>query len=167
MEKETKKYLIIGGVLILTVSVGVVIWKKYQVSSDSSAAATDQANQDALSLEAASLASNAYAGSGAASYSPQLAGASTPTSLADEVLALERALGFNPSPTPPATSTPPSGSASVPTSGSAPTPPTAPAQTGDGSVHPIVHPAISEIKYHHGAPDFEPEGVMHEGVLVS
>lgn len=177
MEKETKKYLIIGAVLILTVSIGVVLWKKYQTGEATNQAASDQSNQDELALLASSLASNAYAGQvgGAQPYSASVVGSSVPQSLSDEVLALERALGF----APPDTTTPvPTGAtpaAGAPASGAPANPPQAPAQntgtTGDathGQPTPLVpHPASEMIKFNHGAPLFEMDIVSHEGVTVA
>lgn len=169
MEKETKKYLIIGAVLILTVSIGVVLWKKYQTESTASQTPTDQSNQDELALLAASLSSNAYAGQvgGAQPFSASVVGGSVPQSLADEVLALERALGFvpdtpttTPTPTTPTTPTVP-----APTASPAPTPAPEP-ETGQPTPR-FPHPASEVIKYHHGAPLFEMDGVAHEGVIVS
>src|SRR5579859_3390111 len=171
MEKETKKYLIIGTTIVVTVGVGVLLWRKYQTQSASTAAATDQSNQDELSLLAASLESNAYASTtgGSSGFSPQAVGAGTPKSLADEVLALEQALGFAP--------TTPSSSTAAPTGSGSGTPSTTPASSPPSSTGaptepiPVSNPArpahevISEmLKYHHGSPLFEMDGVQGEGV---
>lgn len=168
MEKETKKYLIIGTALVVSIGIGVVIWKKFQSSNSATAAAADQSNQDELALLSASLESNAYAGqAGATSYSPSVVGTSTPKSLADEVLALESALGFGPPTTPAPTGTP---------STSAPPVPTTPVATGSPTPNPSTHPidvaghspSMSEmIRYNHGSPLFEAEGVPGEEVRIS
>lgn len=176
MEKETKKYLIIGTVLVISIGIGVVIWKKYQSSSSESSAASDQSNQDELALLSASLEANAYAGqAGAASYSPSVVGTGTPTSLADEVLKLEAALGFGPTPaTPPAATGSPTPSPTTPPTTPPVTPPSAtgsPAPVADvpiADANGNIHGGVSEmIRYKHGAPIFEMDGVPGEGVTVS
>lgn len=166
MEKETKKYLIIGTTLVVTVGIAVVLWKKYQTQSAAGAAAADQSNQDELSLLAASLESNAYA-SQTSSYSPAVVGASTPKSLADEVLALEQALGIAPTSSPvPAPKMPPSGSGNTPVA--TPASPALPKQTAPEFPAPAHDIPTSEmIRYNHGAPLFAMDGVTGEGVLVS
>lgn len=170
MEKETKKYLIIGTALVVSIGIGVVIWKKYQTSSTASTAASDQSNQDELALLESSLEANAYAGqAGAASYSPAVVGTSTPTSLADEVTALETALGFGPSttaanPPPTATGAPAPTPTPTPTPVATPTPaPAAPIESA--GTNPVT--TADAINYKHGSPIFEMEGVPGEGVNIS
>jgi hypothetical protein len=175
MEKETKKYLIIGTALVVSIGIGVVIWKKYQTSSDSNdaanSAAANQSNQDELALLESSLEANAYAGqAGAQSYSPAVIGTGTPETLAQEVTSLEAALGFGPgltttpvpSTTTPTTTTPTTSAPSTTT----PTTPNTPVEAS-GTPIAIASPAAEAIQYEHGAPMFESEGVPGEGVNVS
>lgn len=175
MEKETKRYLIIGTTIVVTVGIGVVLWKKYQTSSSASAAASDQSNQDELSLLAASLESNAYASAtgGGASYSPQMVGIGAPQSLADEVLSLEQALGFaptTPTPAPSSPSTPAASGGGNPSPSPAPSPTPTPGAPAPVNPSTVVHnevPTNELIRYNHGSPIFEMDGVTGEGVLVS
>lgn len=165
MEKETKKYLIIGTTIVVSVGIGVLLWKKYQTASAASGAAADQSNQDELSLLAASLESNAYAGqAGFSNYSPAVIGAGTPKTLAEEVLALEQELGIAPASTSPSAPAPTASGGNAPTPAPAPSHRTpAPAQDG----HYIPEDSSEMIRYNHGAPLFEMDGVRGEGVLVS
>jgi hypothetical protein len=176
MEKETKKYLIIGTALVVSIGIGVVLWKKYQASSDTSEAASnaaaDQSNQDELALIESSLEANAYAGeAGAQSYSPAVIGTGTPQTLAQEVTALEAALGFGPGVTASPTPIPTTPTTPAPTAAPSPTPapavpsPTTPVETG--SPITVTTPMAEAIQYEHGAPIFEAEGVPGEGVNVS
>lgn len=160
MEKETKKHLIVGVALVVSIGIGVVVWKKYQSSSSATAAASNQSNQDQLALELAALSANAYAGQsgGAQTFSSPAAVSSGPQqTLSEEVIALENALGFGPAPTPaPATPTIPT--ATTPTTPTAPTTTTTPIMGGSG---------VSEmIRYNHGEPLFSMDGVTHEGLLI-
>jgi hypothetical protein len=170
MEKETKKYLIIGTALVVSIGIAVVIWKKYQTSNTASSAASDQSNQDELALLESSLEANAYAGqAGAASYSPAVVGTGTPTSLADEITALETALGFGPpataaNPLPTATGAPAPTPTPAPTPVASPTPaPAAPIETAGNNPATVA----DAIRYQHGSPIFEAEGVPGEGVMLS
>jgi hypothetical protein len=111
MSPETKKYLIYGTFIVVAAGVGVFVWKKYQDSSSASSAAEDQSNQDELALLSSALESNAYAGSGSGGdFTSTVATGTTSQTLAQEILALEQALGI---PVPTITQTPAS-----PTSGS-------------------------------------------------
>lgn len=126
MTEQTKRYLIIGGGLVLAVALAVILYKRYQANSSASQAASDQSNQDALAyLEASSVSSPyGYAGGGGSTIS--LAPAGTQQTLADEIAAIEKEFGFGPSSSP--ASTPASTSASGSSAGSsAPTPSTPPA----------------------------------------
>lgn len=164
MEKETKKYLIIGTTIVVVVGIGVFLWKKHQSGDTNAAAAptgTDQATQDELSLLAATLENNAYAGSdtgtGAPTYAAAAVGAGLPQSLAAEVTALEQALGFAPTPTTPS-----------------PAPPVTPSSSGSGSgsTHPTATPPAQPVAQpivHSPNPELEMDGVHHnlDGVLVA
>jgi hypothetical protein len=56
MTPQTKHYLIIGGGLVAAVVLGIVVYKYFEAGQSASAAANDQANQDALAyLEAEQL----------------------------------------------------------------------------------------------------------------
>ena len=164
MEKETKKLLVIGGAIVLAVGIGVILWKKYQSSSVATEAAQTQSSQDELELVAASLANNAYAGQsgGAQPFTPAVTGGHIPQSLADEILAIEKALGLlpeePPAPTTPQVTTPPT------------TPPTEtkPSRGSPSIPSPAHHAPPSEIiRYNHGMPLFEIGDVNNEGALVS
>lgn len=56
MTDKTKHYLILGGGLVVAVSVAIVVYKKYQANSSASQAAAEQQSNDELAyLEASSL----------------------------------------------------------------------------------------------------------------
>lgn len=166
MEQETKRHLIIGVAIVVSVSIGLVIWKKYQTSSTASAAASDQSNQDQLALELAALSANAYGGQagGAQNFSsPAAVGSGVSQSLADEVSAIENALGFGPAAHVPATST--TATPTAPT-----TPVTTPTPTATNTPVPssLIEGGTSQmIKYNHGQPLFEMDGVTSEGHTVA
>ena len=96
MTAETRKHLIYGGGLILAVVVGVVFYKKYQVNSQASSAASDQAMQDQLDyIESLSLQSP-YS-----SYGSSTSAAAAPTppalpSITDEIAQLDQLFGVTP-----------------------------------------------------------------------
>lgn len=96
MTAETRKHLIYGGGLILAVVVGVVFYKKYQVNSQASSAANDQAMQDQLDyIESLSLQSP-YS-----SYGSSTSAAAAPTppalpSITDEITQLDQLFGVTP-----------------------------------------------------------------------
>lgn len=170
MEKETKKYLIIGTALVVSIGIGVVLWKKYQTTSTASNAASDQSNQDELALLESSLEANAYAGeSGAESYSPAVVGSGTPQTLAEEVTSLENALGFGPPPT----TTPTTPTPTTPTTPITPAPaPTNPPATPPATGSPTPVPTTPEtelangIQYLHGSPVLQMDGVPGEGIPI-
>jgi hypothetical protein len=159
MEKETKKYLLIGGALIISVSIGVLLWKKYQSSSSSSQAATDQSNQDELALEAAALANNAYAGQagGAQPFSVATVGGAVPQTLAQEITAIEEALGIAPPATGTTTTTTTPATPTTPAENASPATATAPL-TGGGSTVKSSGAPIFETAYQ------EPVTYLHNSV---
>lgn len=109
MSTETRKHLIYGGGLLVLVVVAIYAYKKIQVNSQASNAASDQASQDELAyLESMSLndpyaAYESSTGTSAAPTPPAL------PSITDELTQLEQAFGLS---SPPA-STSSSGTAST------------------------------------------------------
>lgn len=96
LSPETKHALIIGGGLIVAVVVAIVVYKKYQVSSQAGQAASDQATQDELAyIEEQSLEGGAEFGSvDTSGSSVTLPSAPASQSLAQEIQSIEGAFGL-------------------------------------------------------------------------
>jgi hypothetical protein len=161
MNEQTKKYLIIGGVLVGATVLGIIVYKKVQVSSEASAAASDQASQDELAYIESMALQNPYEGvSGAGTAGITLPSAPAGPSLIDELTQLEQAFGLAPAPTSSSGSTAPSSPA--PSGG---TPPPAGGSTS-GAPAPKqpptqVPPKLVERTILEGEPPiFQDEGVL-------
>jgi len=163
MSPETKKYLIYGSGIVVVAAVGVFFYKRTQGS-----AATDQTStsESELELLAAALQSNQYAaGGGGQSYLPAT-GQSHPPSLADEILALEQALGL----APPAAPAPTSGGSATPPVTSTTPPSTRPTGGGPSGGEPVgpIHPGGHPVLIEHTSPRYEQEAdYVLEGVHVA
>jgi hypothetical protein len=97
MTEETKKHLIFGGALIVATIAGIILYKKFQVSSQANQAANDQATQDELDyLETMVGAGGAYASAGGVSDTITAPTAPALPSIGDELQQLEQAFGFAP-----------------------------------------------------------------------
>lgn len=117
MKEETKKYLIIGGGLIVAVAVGIIVYKKYEAGAGASQAAADQSTQDELAYLEAQSMDNAYAGFGGGGGGVGSIGIASPPpvsgmTFAQEIASIEQAFGFGPpASSPNSAGAPPSGSA--------------------------------------------------------
>lgn len=96
MTPETKHALILGGGLIVAVVLGIIVYKKYEASSQADQAASDQASQDTLAYIESMALGGAYPafGGGAGGSSLTLPSPPATQSLADEITQLEQAFGF-------------------------------------------------------------------------
>lgn len=96
MTHETKKYLILGGGLIAAVVLGIIVYKKFQVSSQADQAASNQANQDELEYLAAEDAYGSPYASGGGTSTDSITLPSEPSlpSITDELTAIEQAFGL-------------------------------------------------------------------------
>lgn len=167
MTEQTKKYLIVGGGLVLAVIVGIIVYKKYEAGANASQAAADQSTQDELAYLEAQGANNAYGGgfSGVGSIgvaSPSSAGGTT---LAEEIQSIEQAFGFGTSASSPsAAGAPPSGSA--PSGG-------APAPAGSTPPKKVANPLPVPPQQERRAPEWHtlmeetPADFAREGVNVA
>jgi hypothetical protein len=136
MTEQTKHYLIVGGGLVVSVAVAIIVYKKFEVSSQASQAANAQANQDELAeLEASAIDDPyGYADASAADTGISFPSAGNSQSIAQELQAIEQEFGFDTgtgsagSPTSsgsPSSSSPPTSSPATPSTGPAPVAPKA------------------------------------------
>lgn len=169
MKEETKKYLIIGGGLVIAIAVGIIVYKKYEASAGASQAAADQSTQDELAYLEAQSMDNAYAGFGGGGGVGSIGVASPPSvsgmTFAQEIASIEQAFGFGP----PASSP---NSAGAPTSGSAPSGGTA-APAGSPSTRKNISPLPLPPQQQRHVADWHtlmeetPADFQREGVAVA
>jgi hypothetical protein len=155
LSPEAKKHLLIGGGLLAVVVIGIVVYKNFQVSSQASGAASNQATQDQLAyLE--TMMDNPYATGGGESVSDTTTAPTAPAlpSITDEISQIEQAFGLAPASTASTTSSGSSTTASNPTptapSGSTPVAQPAPAAVSAASIQSV----LNEL------PELREEGVM-------
>lgn len=157
LTEQTKHYLIVGGGLILAVIVAIVVYKKYQVSSQASQAAADQANSDDLAYLEASSMDNAYGDGGlaadtAASSIALPSASSSSESLAQELQQIEELFGYgNSTSSTGSGSTGGSGSGSSGSGSSSSPSPTPPTNKPIGGVYPVA-PQPTKVALEESAP---------------
>ena len=160
MTAETKKHLMYGGALIVSVVLGIIVYKRYEAGAQSSQAASDQANSDELAYIESLALQNPYGSSAASGSSIVLPTAPAQSSIADELASLEQAFGLAPQT--------PSGGGSSPSATAATPPPqkvsAALPTRGVPGAPSEISPVTDERSLRHfilnEAPTMESEGVL-------